>query len=168
MSKYIIPVILIFPFLVSAVKRKNAYEDFVSGVQAALKTVFSIFPYVTAVFIMTELFEKSGLNGALIDLSGHFFKIFGIDEALIPLILIKPFSGSASLSVLSEITKNYGVDSYISRCAATIYGSSETIFYVSAVYFSECKSKPPMLAIIISLVANFVSIVFACFIVRIL
>lgn len=168
MSVYIIPVILIVLFTISFIKGRKTYDDFVNGTKAAFDLVLSIFPYVTAVFIMTELFEASGLNSAIIDLLADFFKIFGINEALIPLILIKPFSGSGSLGILSDIMNTYGVDSYISRCAATIYGSSETIFYVGAVYFSKCKNKLGVLPFILSLFSNFVSIVFACLICKVL
>lgn len=168
MSVYIIPIILIIIFVFSFIKNKSVYDDFIKGVKEALPLISSIFPYLTATFIMTELFEASGLNTLIIDLSADFFKILGIDKALVPLILLKPFSGSGSLGILSDVMTKYGVDSYISKCASVIYCSSETIFYVGAVYFSKCKNKPPILPFIISLISNFTSTVFACFICRIL
>ena len=57
------------------------------------------------------------------------------------MVLIKPFSGSGSIAYLNEIIKNYGADSYITRCACVCFGSSETVFYISAVYFAKTKSK---------------------------
>ena len=83
-------------------------------------------------------------------------------------MLIKPFSGSGALAVLSDIFTEYGVDSYLSRCACVIYGSSETVFYIAAVYFAGAKTKNLLKPIIISLVASFASCVFACFICRIM
>ncbi len=168
MSAYIIPCLVIIVILSVALKKGKVYDTFVKGAKKAFPLVLSIFPYLAVIFIMTELFEKSGLSGAIIDLSAGFFQFFGIDKALVPLVLLKPFSGSGSLGILSEIMTKYGVDSYIARCAAAIYGSSETVFYVGAVYYSKCKSKPPILPFAISLVSNFLASVFACFICRIL
>lgn len=168
MTAYVIPIILLIVFILSFFKSKHVYDDFVKGVKQALPLVSSIFPYLAATFIMTEVFEASGLSTVIIDLSANFFKIFGIDKALVPLILLKPFSGSGSLGLLSEIMTDYGVDSYLSKCASVIYGSSETIFYVGAVYYSKCKRKAPVLPFAISLTSNFISTVFACFICRVL
>jgi len=168
MSAYIIPILLIALFVYTLIKGGKSYDIFVEGVKKAFPLVLSIFPYLVAVFIMTFLFEKSGLSSAIIDLSADFFQFFGINKALVPLVLLKPFSGSGSLSILSNIMSTYGVDSYIARCACCIYGSSETVFYVGAVYYSKCKNKPPVLPFIISLISNFVATVFACFICKIL
>ncbi len=166
MSVYILPVFILAAFLICLIKRKRPYEAFVEGVKKAFPLVLSLFPYLTAVFIMTELFEKSGLNIAIIDLSAGFFSLFGIPREVIPLVLLKPFSGSGSLGILSDILKNCGVDSYLGRLASVIYGSSETIFYVGAVYYSACKNKPPLLPFLISIASNFTAIVFACLICR--
>ncbi len=167
-TAYIIPVVLISAIITVIVKKGKPYDDFVNGASRAFKLVLSIFPYLSTVFVMTELFNQSGLSKAIIDLSADFFKLFGIDKALIPLVILKPFSGSGSLGILSEIMKEYGVDSYIARCGAAIYGSSETIFYVGAVYYSKCERKPGVLPFLISVVSNFIATVFACFICRIM
>lgn len=165
---YLIPVIIIAVMTTVILKKGRPYEDFVNGAGQSFKLVLYIFPYLSTIFIMTELFEQSGLSMAIIDLSAGFFKLFGIDKALIPLVILKPFSGSGSLGILSEIMKKYGADSYLSKCAAAIYGSSETIFYVGAVYYSECKRKPGFLPFLISIISNFIATVFACFICRVI
>jgi spore maturation protein B len=90
------------------------------------------------------------------------FTFWGIPTELTKLILIKPFSGSGSLAYLTEIIKNYGADSYISRCACVLYGSSETVFYISAVYFAKSKNKKRILPIIIILLSTFICAIFAC------
>ena len=94
--------------------------------------------------------------------------MLGIPKELTKLVLIKPFSGSGSLAVLTDIFTKYGVDSYLSRCACVIYGSSETVFYIAAVYFAGAKTKKLAVPIIISLIASFFSCVFACLICKIL
>ena len=168
MTERIIPLLLICVFAVTLFKKQKAYDIFVSGASQSFKLVLGVFPYLVTMFLMTEFFTLSGLNTALIDLLGGLFNFFGIEKQLIPLVLLKPFSGSGSLSLLSEIMQENGVDSYISRVASTIYASQETIFYISAVYYSACKEKPKASAFLIVLFSNFVSIVFACFICKIL
>lgn len=161
---YIIPLIILSVFLYGAIKKVKLYDSFSLGIKNAFPVVLSIFPYLAAMIIMSEIFEVSGLSGALIDLLTPFFRLFGIPKEIIKLILIKPFSGSGSLAVLTEIIELNGVDSYISRLACVVFGSSETTFYISAVYYSSCKKKLPITPILISLVASFVSTVAAVFI----
>ena len=123
---------------------------------------------MVAIFVLTELFETSGLSNALTNFLFPLFNILGIPKELTKLVLIKPFSGNGSLAILTEIYEKFGVDSYLARCASVIYGSSETVFYVATVYFAGAKTKNLIKPIIISLIASLFSCVFACFICLIL
>lgn len=162
----IIPILIFFLFIYASVKKVKIYDSFVCGASNGLRTVFSVLPYLITVFIMTELFYQSGLSKFLINKFSPVLEFFKIPKELAPLVILKPFSGSGSLAVLSDIFSVYGADSYISRCACTVFGSSETIFYLSAVYFSSSKEKRLLRPIVISLVATFISTVFSCFICR--
>ena len=168
MSKYFIPLIILFIFLIAVFKKIKLYDTFTNGAKSAVPYLVGIFPFLVSIFILTELFEKSGLSDLIADLFSPVFNFFGIPKELTKLVLIKPFSGSGSLAMLSEIFKEYGVDAYISRCACVIYGSSETVFYIASVYFVSGKKHKLTLPIIISLTATFFSCVFACFICKIL
>jgi spore maturation protein SpmB len=112
--------------------------------------------------LMCEVFELSGLSLVIINLLKPICKFLGLPVELTKLILLKPFSGSGSLALLAEIFKTYGVNSYLSLSAAAVYGSSETIFYVTAVYLSKCQNKKVTKAILISLFATFFSTVLSC------
>lgn len=158
----IIPTIFIALFVYSSIKKVKVYDAFCLGVKKALKTVYTVFPYIATVIMMTELFSASGLSDKLSQNLSPVFKLIGIPEEITPLVLIKPFSGSGSLSVLSELLAEYGADSYIGRCASVVFGSSETVFYVSAVYYSEAKIKKTMKPIIISLTSSLIATVIAC------
>lgn len=158
----IIPAIFIALFVYSSIKKVKVYDAFCIGVKKALKTVYTVFPYIATVIMMTELFSASGLSDKLSQNLSPVFKLIGIPEEITPLVLIKPFSGSGSLSVLSELLAEYGADSYIGRCASVVFGSSETVFYVSAVYYSEAKIKKTMKPIIISLTSSLIATVIAC------
>lgn len=164
MSVYFIPVLIIFLLVFCFIKRVKPYENFTNGAKSAIPFAFSIFPYLVSIFVLTELFEVSGLSNFITELLAPVFKFLGIPKELTKLVLVKPFSGNGSLAVLTDIYNTYGVDSYLSRCASVIYGSSETVFYIAAVYFAGAKTKKLAIPIIISLIASFSSCVFACFI----
>ncbi|MBO4573436.1 MAG: spore maturation protein [Clostridia bacterium] len=166
--KYVIPLLILAITIVAAVKKVPLYDGFVGGVKKAFPLVVKIFPYVLTVLIMCEVMEQSGLSGIITNVLSPVFGIFGIPKELIKLVLVKPFSGSGSLAVLSETLSTFGADSYIGRCASVIFGSSETTFYVGAVYFASCKKKNLVKPIIISLVSTFISTVFAVFICKIM
>lgn len=165
-SIYIIPVLLIFLFLFLLLKRKNSYDYFVDGTKQTIPLVVSLFPYILAILLLCELFEKSGLSDIFIKFCSPIFTFFGIPKEVIKLIIIKPFSGSGSLALLNEIIVSNGVDSYITKLACCLFGSSETIFYISAVYYVKCKNKNAIKGITISLIACFISNIFTCFLLR--
>ena len=168
MFAYFIPVFFIIIFIFCIFKKVKPYEAFTHGAKQSIPFAISVFPYLVSIFVLTELFEVSGLSSFLTGLLSPAFSLFGIPSELTKLILIKPFSGSGSLALVSEIFTKYGVDSYISRCACVIYGSSETVFYIATVYFAGAKTKNLTKPIIISLIASFCSVVFACFICKVL
>ena len=118
--------------------------------------------------MLTMLLDVSGLGAKLAKWLSPVFTFTGIPEEIAPLVLVKPLSGSGSIAVLSDILERYGVDSYISRCACVVYGSSETVFYIGAVYFAGLKRKKFNAALIISLFSFLSSVIFACFLCRIL
>jgi spore maturation protein B len=168
MSVYFIPVLFLVILVYSAFKKVKPYDAFTVGTKSAIPFATSIFPFLVSIFVLTELFEACGLSNYLANFLSPVFRVLGIPKELTKLVLIKPFSGSGALATLTEIFSKYGVDSYLSRCACVIYGSSETVFYIAAVYFAGAKTKKLAVPIIISLVASFFSCVFACFICRIL
>ena len=168
MSKYFIPLLIVIILFFSILKKVKPYDAFTEGVKSAIPFATSIFPFLASIFILTELFEISGLSNAVSSILSPFFGLLGIPKELTKLVLIKPFSGSGSLAVLSQIYTTYGVDSYLARAASVIYGSSETVFYVAAVYFAGAKTKKLTTPILISLFASFISCAFACFICHIM
>ena len=164
MTKYFIPLLFLIIFIYAIFKKVKPYDAFTDGAKNALPFAVSVFPYLVSIFVLTELFEASGLSDAVSKIISPVFNFFGIPSQLTKLVLIKPFSGNGALALLTEIYGKYGVDSYLARCASVIYGSSETVFYVAAVYFAGAKTKKLATPIIISLIASFFSCVFAWFI----
>lgn len=159
---YIIPILLLLLVLFGLIKQQNNYESFVKGAQKSLLLVFEIFANIVAIFVIIELFKQSGISVFLQKYISPVFGLFGIPKELCELIVLKPFSGSGSLAILSDIFFNYGVDSYIGRCASVIISSSETVFYVTSVYFSKTKVKNMGYAIPLALFVTFLSSILAC------
>ena len=163
-TNYIVPFLLLSLLIFSLFKKVSIYDTFVLGAKNGLDLTVSIFPYIASIILMVSLFEASGLNSVIIKILSPIFNFFGVPKELINLIILKPFSGSGSLALLNDIINNYGTHSYITLCACAIFGSSETVFYISAVYFVKCKNKKAVKAIIISLTACFISTILTCLI----
>lgn len=168
MSSYIIPIFIIFILIYACIKKVNAYDSFVMGSKTSFDLILTSLPYLVAIFIALELFKESGLSQLLSTILSPIFSIFGIPKELNELILIKPFSGCGALAVLENIFTTYGADSYLARAGCCIAGASEAIFYVTAVYFSKTNIKKFSYAIPVSILANFIGIIVACNICKIM
>lgn len=163
-----VPLLFLALFLYALVKKVKLYDSFTAGVKGAVPLVVSLFPYLAAVLILSELFEQSGLAARMTSLLAPVCRGLGIPPELSKLLLLKPFSGSGSTALLSEILAAHGADSYIGRCACVCYGSSETVFYILAVYFAGVKRKKLLLPVLIALFANLVGAVLGCLFCRFL
>ena len=168
MSVYVVPFFIIFVLLYSSYKNLNTYNIFVKGAKGALDLVVSIFPYIVAIMISVSLMRISGLTYFFTYFISPVFTFLGIPSQVSELVLLRPVAGSGSFALLNEIFIQYGADSYISRCACVIMGSSETVFYVATVYFSQTKVKKLLYAIPCALVCSFVSAVVSCLLCRII
>ena len=166
--KYVIPLIFIVVIAIATFKRVNVFSAFTKGAGGAVEFVLSLIPLLACTFIMCELFERSSLSQMLADFLSPVFNFLGVPPELTKLILIKPFSGSGSLAYLTNILQQYGADSYVGRCASVLYGSSETVFYISVVYFSASKQKKRIIPIIIILCATLISTIVSCLLCRIM
>ena len=163
----IIPLLFAALFGYALIRKVRLYDCFTEGVKGAIPLVVSLFPYLVSVLILSELFEQSGLSARLTQGLAPVFRFLGIPPEIGKLVLLKPFSGSGSTALLSEILSAYGADSYIARCACVAYGSSETVFFISAVYFAGSRknlTKP----VVIALFSNFASLILGCLFCRIL
>ncbi len=157
----VVPALFLAVFVFAAIKKVKLYDCFTDGIKEAAPLVLSLFPYLAAILMLSELFERSGLSALVTGWLSPAFSFLGIPPEIGKLVLMKPFSGSGSTALLSEILHTHGADSYIGRCASCAYGSSETVFYISAVYFAGTK-KRLLTPVAVSLVANFIGVLCAC------
>ena len=159
---YVVPILLIAVLVYGLIKRVNVYDSFVLGAKKSFSLSLNIFPYLAAIFIMVNAMHASGVDVWVTKIFAPPFKLLGVPTEVVQLVLLRPFSGSGSLAILTDVYKTYGVDSYVGRCASVIMGSSETVFYVASVYFAETKVKRTGWAIPIALFCNLLGSVVAC------
>ncbi len=161
------PLLFLGVFAFALIRKVKLYDAFSEGVKGAIPLLLSLFPSLAAVLILSELFSESGLSSMLARLLAPVLEFLGVPKELAPLVLIKPFSGSGAMAFLNEIISAYGADSYLARCASVVYGSSETTFYLSALYFAGSKKVSPV-AVVIALCCNLLAAVLGCLFCRIL
>lgn len=162
MTAYIIPVIFVAVIIIAVIRKAAPYSAFVEGAGSAADLIKTVLPYLIVVMIAVELFRRSGCAAIAANFLSPVFSFFGLPKELCELILIRPLSGAGALGVLDNIYSLYGVDSFIGNCASVIYGSSETVFYLSSVYFSKCRVKNLRYAVPVALIANFTGYTAGC------
>ena len=168
MSNYIIPIFIVSILIFSLIKKINAYDCFVSGAKSAVDLCINTFPYLVAIFAVVELLSISGISSYITRICKPIFSFFNIPSELVEFLILRPFTGSGSIAMLSELFSKYGADSFVSKCACIIMGCSETTFYVVAVYFSTTKIKKLRYTIPLCLLSAFISAVIACNICRLM
>ena len=150
-SVYIMPVLILALLIYARIKKLETYGTFVKGAKGAFDLVLGIFPFIATIMLMVALLRASGIMDILVGVMAPVFSLFGIPPEVCELELLRPFAGSGSYMLLSDIFQQYGPDSYVSRCASVIMSTSETIFYVAAVYFSQTSVKKLFYAIPLAL-----------------
>lgn len=158
-----IPCLIAFVLIYALIKGVDAYSGFVQGAKGSLPLMANLLPYIIAMFVAVELFRNSGLSDLLCKFLSPVFRLIGVPPEVCELTLIRPFSSNAGYVLLKDIFTHYGVDSYVGKCASVIMGSSDTIFYVSSIYFASTKVRKTGLTIPIALLCNVVCCVLACF-----
>jgi spore maturation protein B len=166
MAVYIVPIFILFVFVYAAFKGTDTYSAFVKGAKDAIALILDLLPFIVAILTAVSLFNVSGLLQVLCDIMAPVFKFLGVPVELTHFIFLKPFSGTGSIALFDNIVTQYGPDSYIARTASVIAGSSDTVFYISAVYFSKTKIKKLGLAIPIALFCTFISAILAALVCR--
>ena len=168
LSDYIIPFILFYIVGFGLLMKTNIYDDFVEGAKDGFKVVFNILPTLVGLMIAIGILRASGALDALSDVLEPIVRIFHFPSELVPLITVKMFSSSAATSLLLDIFKEYGPDSYFGRLASIIMSCTETIFYTMSVYFMTAKIKKTRYTLAGALVATIAGIIASTIIVNII
>lgn len=163
-SVYAIPFIFISILLFGLIKRVKVYDSFLEGAKEGISVVVKILPSLVGLLVAVGVFRASGALDIIIYFIKPVGKLFSIPSEVLPLALLRPISGSASLALVSDILKNYGADSFIGRVASTMMGSTETIFYTLTVYFGCVGIKNIKYTLVVAIAADVVSVLIASWI----
>lgn len=165
-STYFLPVLILIIITFAVIKKVPIYEEFVDGAKDGFKVSVSIIPYLVAIIVAISMFRASGAIELIVALTGNLFEKIAVPVDILPIIITRSLSGSATLGLFSDIAASHGTESYITKLAAIMVGSSETTFYVLSVYFGSIGIKKYRYAILIGLVADSIGIVLAILVAR--
>ena len=156
LSEIIIPFVIVFVIGYGIVEKKNVYDIFIKGTKNGVKILIKLFPTLLAIFLAINMLRNSGVIDFIINFVKPILNILNIPVEIMPLALLRPISGTASMAVATDIIKASGVDSKIGLIVATIMGATETTFYTIALYTSSIKVKKIRFALVASLIADVV------------
>ncbi|MBR3381476.1 MAG: spore maturation protein [Clostridia bacterium] len=149
-----IPLLICALIIFALMKKVNIYKAFTRGAKEALPRLFSMLPYLAAMLCAIEVFRSSGALGLLTRALSPAAEGIGLPPELLPVILLRPFSGSAALALLKDTLTEHGADGYVGRAASVIVGSTETVFYTVALYFGAVNVTRTRHAIPAALIAG--------------
>lgn len=130
-----IPLLITALIVYALYKKVNVYKAFIEGVGESVRSLVSLLPCLAAMLTAISVLKGSGALGFFTELIAPAAEKIGVGAPLVPLILLRPFSGSGALAMLGELLTEHGADSPIGREASVIVGSTETVFYTVSVYF---------------------------------
>lgn len=158
-SIIILPLIVLFIIIYGYKNRINIYDSFLKGVLEGLKTSVSIFPNILGMIFAVNLLIQSGFIDFIFSFLTPVLEKFSLSIDILSMAFFRPISGNASLAIMNNIFTNFTPDSIMGRLASTIQGSTDTTFYVLALYFGSIGVKKSRYALPVGLFADFVGIV---------
>ena len=165
-TSYVVPLLLAVIAVIALTKRVDVYAALTSGAGEGLSTLVRVFPSLVALLTAVSMFRASGALDALTSLLSPVLNAFGIPPETMPILLIRPMSGSGALAVASELMAHHGPDSYVGRVSAVMLGATETTFYTVAVYFGASGIRRTRYTIPAALTADLTGFIAAALTVR--
>ncbi|WP_027964501.1 spore maturation protein [Halalkalibacillus halophilus] len=157
-SNWIIPSIIVIVLLYGTYKRVPTYETFVEGGKEGVSMAISLLPFLLGMIVSISIFRASGAMDAFVGLLSPVLSFLNVPAEIVPLALTRPISGTASLSMATDLIQTEGPDSYIGRLASTMQGSTDTTLYVLTVYFGAVGIKRMGDALKVGLIADLIGI----------
>lgn len=165
-SNLAMPFMIIIIILYGVIERKKVFDIFLDGAKDGISVVFNIFPTLVGLFVAIGALRSSGVIDMIIGFLTPIFNLLNFPTEILPLALIRPVSGSASIAVATDIMNTFGVDTNIGLIASVIMGSTETTVYTIAVYTSSVGIKKTRFVLWAALIADFVGILVSIIICR--
>jgi spore maturation protein B len=144
----------------------KVYEEFIEGAREGFNTAIRIIPYLVAILVAVGMFRTAGGIQMIANALGPILNRIGFPADLLPIVFVRPLSGGATIGLFTELVEAHGPDSFIARTAGTILGSTETTFYVLALYFGSVGIRKTRHAVLAGLTADLTGVVVSFLICR--
>ena len=161
-----IPAILAIILTAGVIRKVKIYDSFVEGAKGGFEVAIRIIPYLVAMLVAIGMFRASGAMDYFAALISPLTNLIGMPAEALTVAIMRPLSGSGSLGLVSEIMQTHGPDSFIGQLVSTMYGSTETTFYVLAVYFGSVGIRKTRHAVAAGLLADIAGLLAALYICR--
>ena len=168
MSNAAIPVVISTIIIYGLKERTRVFDNFLDGAKEGIEIVFKMFPTLVGIFLAVGALRSSGIIDLIVKLISPITDLLKIPSQIMPLALLRPISGSASMAVAVDIMQNYGTDTLIGIITSTIMGSTETTFYTIAIYTSVVGIKKNRGILLAALSADMAGMVISTLICRIM
>ena len=159
LSSVSMPMVILFIIIYGVREKNKVFDSFLDGAKDGFKTTISILPTLVGLFFAIGALRSSGVLDLIIKITTPVLNILNFPSELMPLAILRPISGSASIAVATDLMKNCGVDTLIGNIASTIMGSTETTLYTIAIYTSCIKVKKTRYILLAALTADIVGII---------
>ena len=157
LSKIVIPLFVFFVVFYGFIKKVNLYDSFLEGAKEGLQISVNIFPNVLAMVFAINIFLDSNFVYEIL----RVLMKFNIPLDILPMAILRPISGTATLAIMNDIFMNYGPDSYAGRLASVLQGCTDTTIYVLALYFGSIGVKKIRYSLVVGLIADLIGITIA-------
>lgn len=163
---FVLPTLIVGLPLYGLIKGVKVYEEFVEGAKEGFRVAVLIIPYLVAILFAIGMFRASGALDFLVDFLDPLLGAIGFPPEVLPMAIIRPLTGSGSAAIVADMIEAYGEDSIYVKIAGVMFGSTETTFYVIAVYFGAVNVKKTRHAVPAGLAADFAAMLFATYLVQ--
>lgn len=158
-SNIAVPFTILLIICYGLIEKNKVFDSFLDGAKEGTKIIYNIFPTLLGLFLSINVLRESGIIDAIINFLKPILILLKIPPEILPLALLRPISGSASMAVATDIMTNYGVDSSIGLIASTIMGSTETTLYTIALYTGSVGIKKTRFVLYAALLADLVGMI---------
>lgn len=164
-SSLTIPIIILI-LCICFLKKPNLFTSFTNGAKEGLKTTINILPTLTLLLASLTMFNSSGAADGIASILSPISEKIGVPSGIIPLVITRPFSGSASMAAFASLLEKFGADSFESFAASVIMGSGDTIVYVISIYYSVTRVKKTGYVLPVAVFVSLFCVFSACILTR--
>ena len=162
----IIPIIILFIIVYGLIKKVNVYDEFIKGAKEGSSVGLNIFPYMLGMILSVNVLIESDVLSLLYKVVNPFFLYTKIPIDILPLAILRPISGGASLSLINDIFKKFGPDSFVGLLSSVMQGSTDTTVYILTLYFGAIGIKKIRHSLYVGLFADLIGIISSIILVK--